>query len=129
MLTAEKSHTNYQCGTNLGTSMNTLAAVAQRMPAGKRQLLVFSRGWDAGDAAALERALVRIRGQYATILWANPPVAIPGFEPVQNGMAGALPHIDHLVSGHSLATLEHVLGILTLTPLSRTTSPPPARRL
>ncbi len=43
------------------------------------------------------------------MLWANPHAGHTGYRPVQSGIAAALPHIDRLVAGHSLAALETVL--------------------
>jgi uncharacterized protein with von Willebrand factor type A (vWA) domain len=38
-------------------------------------------------------------------VWVNPLVATPGFAPLAGGMAAALPHLDDLVEGHSVAAL------------------------
>jgi hypothetical protein len=42
------------------------------------------------------------------IVWVNPRVAAQGFVPRAGGMVAALPYIDALVSGHSLAALGQV---------------------
>lgn len=39
----------------------------------------------------------------------NPRVAAPGFAPLTGGMAAALPFVDELVSGHSVAALDAVV--------------------
>jgi len=39
-------------------------------------------------------------------VWVNPRVAARGFAPVTGGMAAALPYVDELISGHSLAALD-----------------------
>jgi uncharacterized protein with von Willebrand factor type A (vWA) domain len=36
----------------------------------------------------------------------NPLKASPGFAPLAQGMAAALPHVDEFVEGHSVASLE-----------------------
>jgi uncharacterized protein with von Willebrand factor type A (vWA) domain len=46
------------------------------------------------------------------IVWVNPRAAAPAFEPLAGGMAAALPHVDALVSGHSLAALDDVLAAI-----------------
>jgi hypothetical protein len=43
------------------------------------------------------------------IVWVNPRAAVPGFAPLAGGMAAALPHVDALVSGHSLDALQQVV--------------------
>jgi uncharacterized protein len=45
-------------------------------------------------------------------VWVNPRVAAPGFAPVTGGMAAALPHVDDLVSGHSVAALDAVVDAI-----------------
>ena len=46
------------------------------------------------------------------VLWVNPHAGKSGYEPVQGGIAAALPHVDRLLAGHSLATLSEVLEVL-----------------
>ena len=41
-------------------------------------------------------------------MWVNPRVSAAGFAPRAGGMAAALPHVDALVSGHSLEALGEV---------------------
>jgi hypothetical protein len=43
------------------------------------------------------------------IVWVNPRVAASGYEPRVGGMAAALPQIDALVSGHTLAAMREVI--------------------
>jgi uncharacterized protein len=42
------------------------------------------------------------------IVWVNPLKASPGYAPLAQGMAAALPYVDEFVEGHSLAALERV---------------------
>ena len=42
------------------------------------------------------------------IVWVNPRASAAGFVPRVGGMVAALPHIDALVSGHSLEALHEV---------------------
>jgi uncharacterized protein len=46
------------------------------------------------------------------VVWVNPRSASPRFEPLVGGMAAALPYLDALVSGHSLAALDEVLDAI-----------------
>jgi uncharacterized protein with von Willebrand factor type A (vWA) domain len=43
------------------------------------------------------------------VFWVNPHAGRDGYAPVQSGIAAALPHLDRLLAGHSLATLERLL--------------------
>jgi uncharacterized protein with von Willebrand factor type A (vWA) domain len=40
------------------------------------------------------------------VVWLNPLKQHPAYEPLARGMAAALPYVDVLASGHSLASLE-----------------------
>jgi uncharacterized protein with von Willebrand factor type A (vWA) domain len=47
------------------------------------------------------------------IVWVNPLKASPGYAPLAQGMAAALPHVDVFVEGHSLAALEEVAEVIS----------------
>ena len=118
-LPADRILTAANGGTNLGAALTNLAQQAVKSRTSKRQLLIFSDWWDAGDPSQLRRAMIRLRQLYATIVWANPHAAVPGYLPIQQGMATVMPHVDHLVSGHSAASLEEVLTLLARTASAR----------
>jgi hypothetical protein len=46
------------------------------------------------------------------VVWVNPRVASPRFQPLAGGMAAAMPFIDTLVSGHSLDALDELLAAI-----------------
>lgn len=75
-------------------------------------VVVLSDGWDRGDPAVLAAELARLRRVAHRIVWVNPLKASPGFAPLAGGMAAALPHVDALVEGHSLAALEHLAHVI-----------------
>ena len=42
------------------------------------------------------------------VVWVNPLKATPGYAPLAQGMAAALPHVDEFLEGHNLESLEHL---------------------
>jgi hypothetical protein len=46
------------------------------------------------------------------IVWVNPRAAAPGFQVRAGGMVAALPHVDALLSGESLAALGDVVDAI-----------------
>jgi uncharacterized protein with von Willebrand factor type A (vWA) domain len=72
-------------------------------------VVVLSDGWERGDPALVGREMERLARLAYRIVWVNPRVAAPGFAPATGGMAAALPHVDELVSGHSVAALDGVV--------------------
>jgi uncharacterized protein len=75
-------------------------------------VVVLSDGWDRGDPALLGTELARLRRVAYRLVWVNPLKASPGFAPLAQGMAAALPHVDEFVEGHSVASLEELAEVV-----------------
>ena len=75
-------------------------------------VVILSDGWDRGDATQLTVEMQRLRRVAHRIVWVTPLKASPGYTPVAKGMAAALPFVDDLVEGHSLASLEALAGVV-----------------
>jgi uncharacterized protein len=76
-------------------------------------VVVLSDGWDRGDPALLGEQMARLRRVAHRVVWVNPLVASDGFTPTAAGMAAALPHVDELIAGHSVAALEGLAARLS----------------
>ena len=72
-------------------------------------VVIFSDGWERGDAALLDEQMVQLRRLAHAVYWVNPHAGFDGYLPVQSGIAAALASIDRLLAGHSLATLQDLL--------------------
>jgi uncharacterized protein with von Willebrand factor type A (vWA) domain len=46
------------------------------------------------------------------VIWVNPHKGKAGFAPLTAGMVAALPHVDELVSGHSLDALHELAEVI-----------------
>jgi hypothetical protein len=107
---ASRAVPDFAGGTRLGETVRVfLDRWGQRGLARRAVVVVFSDGWERGDAALLGEQLRRLRRLAHRVLWVNPHAGRAGYEPVQSGIAVALPHLDRLLAGHSLATLEELL--------------------
>jgi uncharacterized protein with von Willebrand factor type A (vWA) domain len=82
-------------------------------------VVVVSDGWERGDAALVGRETARLQRAAHCLLWVNPLLGDPGFEPLAAGMAAALPNIDVFLPGHDLASLEGLAAILRALPQRR----------
>ena len=76
-------------------------------------VVVFSDGWDRGDPAVLAEQMARLGRVAYKVVWVNPLKATPGYAPLAQGMAAALPFVDEFVEGHSLAALEELAEVIS----------------
>jgi uncharacterized protein with von Willebrand factor type A (vWA) domain len=53
-----------------------------------------------------------IRSRARRVLWLNPLLSDPRYEPTARGMAAALPYVDRLLPAHNLESLERVLPLV-----------------
>jgi uncharacterized protein len=107
---AARAVPDFAGGTRLGETLRAfLDRWGQRGMARRAVVVVFSDGWERGDAGLLGEQLARLRRLAHAVLWVNPHAGRDGYAPVQSGIAAALPHLDLLLAGHSLATLEELL--------------------
>jgi uncharacterized protein with von Willebrand factor type A (vWA) domain len=100
-------------GTRLGEVLAAFVDRWGRRGAARRAVVVvFSDGWERGDTALLGTQLARLRRLAHRIVWVNPHVGKAGYAPVQGGIVAALPYLDDLLAGHSLATLQNLLEVM-----------------
>jgi hypothetical protein len=97
-------------GTRIGAALRAFNdGYGRRGMAHGAVVVVLSDGWERGDPALVGREMGRLARLAYRIVWVNPRAAAPGFAPVTGGMAAALPHVDELLSGHSVAALDQVV--------------------
>ncbi|WP_218589844.1 vWA domain-containing protein, partial [Pseudonocardia oceani] len=100
-------------GTRLGEVLQTFVdGWGRRGVARRAAVVVFSDGWERGDATLLGLQVERLSRLAHQLVWVNPHAGKSGYVPVQGGIVAALPHLDALLAGHSLATLENLLEVL-----------------
>jgi uncharacterized protein with von Willebrand factor type A (vWA) domain len=100
-------------GTRLGEGLRTFNdAWGVRGMARGAIVVILSDGWDRGDPAVLAEQMARLRRVAHKIVWVNPLKASPGYAPLAQGMAAALPYVDEFVTGHSLAALEELVAVI-----------------
>lgn len=75
-------------------------------------VVILSDGWDRGDPELLAGEMGRLSRVAQKIVWVNPLKATPGYSPIARGMAAALPFVDELMEGHSLASLEALIEVV-----------------
>jgi uncharacterized protein with von Willebrand factor type A (vWA) domain len=100
-------------GTRLGETLKAfLDRWGQRGLARGAVVVIFSDGWERGDASLLATQMQRMARLAHRVVWVNPHKGSAGYQPVQLGMAAALPHCDNFVAGHSLAAFDELLKVV-----------------
>jgi uncharacterized protein with von Willebrand factor type A (vWA) domain len=100
-------------GTRLGETLKAfLDRWGARGMARGAVVVVFSDGWERGDASELGEQMQRLHRLAHRVVWVNPHRGKEGYEPVQQGIKAALPHCDDFVAGHSLRAFAEVLEVV-----------------
>jgi hypothetical protein len=74
--------------------------------------LLITDGWDRGDPDLLRREAERLGHSCHRLIWLNPLLATPGYEPLTRGAQALLPFVDDFLPVSNLANLEDLAGAL-----------------
>jgi uncharacterized protein with von Willebrand factor type A (vWA) domain len=69
-------------------------------------VIVLSDGWDTGEPEELAAALRVLKRRAGRLIWLNPLLGSPTYQPLTRGMQAALPHIDVFAPLHNLQSLR-----------------------
>lgn len=104
-------------GTQIGEALKTFnRRWARRVLGGGALLLLISDGWDRGDPVEIRSQMARLRRSCHRLIWLNPHLGDPAYEPLTRGMQAALPFIDHFLPVHNLHSLEQLAVLLQSLP-------------
>jgi len=113
LVAAGETVPDWSGGTRLGETLRFfLDRWGQRGMARGAVVVVFSDGWERGDASVLAEQMARLRRIAHRVVWVNPHRGKQGYEAVQAGVLAALPFCDDFVAGHSLATYADLVEVL-----------------
>lgn len=109
---ADRIH-NWAGGTNIGGSLREFnERHAPYMLNGRTAVILLSDGWDRGNAAEMSNEMATLRQRAHKVLWLNPLLGTPGYQPLTQGMQCALPHLDHFLPAHNLQSLSELIKTL-----------------
>ncbi len=105
---------DWEGGTRIGASLDSFVRQWGRRGLCRGGIVVIcSDGLDRGDPGVLDAAMERLSRLSHRIVWMNPHKGSdPAFRPSTLGMMVAAPHIDLLLSGHDLGSLEELAALL-----------------
>jgi uncharacterized protein with von Willebrand factor type A (vWA) domain len=105
---ARASHAveDWSGGTRIGEALADLNRIHGRRIGRGAVAILLSDGWDRGDPEQLAEEMGRLQRTAHSVIWLNPLAADPRYEPLTRGMKAAMPHLDKLLPGNSIASLE-----------------------
>ena len=103
-------------GSKIGPSLAQFAdSYAKQFVDGRSVVLILSDGYDTEPPKILRDALIKLKKRGGKVVWLNPLKGWDDYEPIAEGMAVALPHLDLFKAANTLgdlAALEKDLVVL-----------------
>jgi uncharacterized protein len=94
-------------GTRIGEALHRFNTQwARRVLRRGPVVLLISDGWDLGDPEVLSREVARLQRSAHRLIWLNPLIGSPGYEPLTRGTRAALPYVDDFLSVRDMSSLE-----------------------
>lgn len=102
-----RSVPDWSGGTRIGDALQVFNFQWARRVLGNGAIVILiSDGWDRGDPDLLSQEMARLQRACYRLIWLNPLLGSPRYEPLTRGMQAALPHVDDFLPVHNLASLE-----------------------
>ena len=96
-------------GSKIGANLEKFASgYARRFVDGRSVVIILSDGYDSDAPEVMDAALKKLKKRGCKIIWLNPLKGWRDYEPVANGMAAALPHLDQFAAA---TTLQDLAGL------------------
>jgi uncharacterized protein with von Willebrand factor type A (vWA) domain len=100
-------------GTKIGHGLQVFnERYARRMTARSSVVILISDGWDRGEAELLEAEMKRLKRRARRLIWLNPLLGTPEYQPLCLGMRTALPYIDYFLPANTLRGLRTLGDVL-----------------
>ena len=94
-------------GTRIGQALKTFNFQwLRRVLNGGAVVLVISDGWDRGEPELLAQEAERLQRSCHRLIWLNPLLGSPNYQPLTRGMQAAMPYVDDFLPVHNLNSLE-----------------------
>jgi uncharacterized protein len=104
---AARAVPDWSGGTRIGDALHAFNFEwGRRVRLGSAVVLLISDGWDRGDEELLREEMARLQRGAHRVIWLNPLLGDPAYEPLTKGMKTALPFVDDFLPVHNLASLD-----------------------
>ncbi len=109
-----KSVPDWAGGTRIGDAIKTFNYQwLRRVLRGQAVVLIISDGWDRGDPELLARETSRLQRSCHRLIWLNPLLGSPSYQPLTQGMRAAMPYVDDFLPVHNLNSLDSLVHHLS----------------
>ena len=99
-------------GTRIGECLGTLNREYSAILDRNTSVFILSDGWETGDAEHLAHELALLKRQVRRLVWLNPLLGTPDYQPLTLGLQAARPYVDVFASALDLAHLRRLPGLL-----------------
>ncbi len=111
-------------GTRIGEAIKDFNYTwSRRVLRSNATVVMISDGWDRGDPYLLGQEMARLQRSCRRLIWLNPLLGAPGYQPLTQGIRAALPYVDYFLPIHNLKSLDALAHLL-----SAVDDQPPLRR-
>ena len=94
-------------GTRIGDAVKTFNYQwLRRTLRGQAIVMIISDGWDRGEPELLARETSRLQRSCHRLMWLNPLLGSPDYQPLTQGMQAALPYVDDFLPVHNMNSLQ-----------------------
>ena len=102
-----ESVSHWSGGTRIGSSLSEYNRRYGRRYSGPDTVFILlSDGWDQGEIGLLEREMKELKRRVKRLMWLNPLLGMPDYQPIDRGMRAALPYVEDFLDCHNLDQLE-----------------------
>jgi uncharacterized protein len=103
-------------GTTIGRCLKDfLHLFAERLLGSDTVVIIASDGLDVGDTDTLRLAMEQLARRSTAVIWINPLLHTPGYQPTATGMSVARPHVALLTSVADAAGLRALAATLRIS--------------
>jgi uncharacterized protein with von Willebrand factor type A (vWA) domain len=98
---------DYAGGTRLANCIDALRLQGRALVSGRRpQVVIISDGLETGEIRDLQIAMAWLTGHARRVVWLNPLMRYAGYQPIARGPSVLAAHVDAMLAGHNLASLD-----------------------
>lgn len=104
--------THWSGGTRIGESLSSLNHHQSHILDSNTSVVILSDGWETGDPEDLASEMSKLRRKVRRIVWLNPLMGTPEFQPLTQGLRAVRPWVDLFASVQDLAQLKRLPKLL-----------------